>query len=326
MELEADSRLQLGFVANLNLLGDKLSSYSKDQSLPEFMFKNDFRTPLFFLQALSRIAIETSSSEKKLFQQFLEESKALEDLLGQIDFFQSLVDRSSKDNFPTEIRSYFRVKYKESLSNLEEKLTQLQFIPLKKNKSPWLVQWQNQLPRIDWGKSKKESKEIKKFLAKTVDEIKDDIRDKKYDFSELEEGVHELRRQVRWIPIYLHALKGKFKLISNQELFSDLQEYMIESVLKSPFNNIPVFDSETHPILISREYIYATSFLISELGKIKDKGQYIEALVEAYEDLGRNKAEIRTLLGSNYISISTIKAQVTAMVEKFFETHEIFGR
>jgi hypothetical protein len=108
-----------------------------------------------------------------------------------------------------------------------------------------------------------------------------------YTLKEVEGKVHELRREIRKVPMYAGYLEGVFGLsdkithgAKQAERALALYAGLTDSPLaKSPFALLPKA-SITKPLLIPRPLFLAVTKYVSDLGLAKDWAQNIERLVE----------------------------------------------
>lgn len=135
-----------------------------------------------------------------------------------------------------------------------------------------------------------------KKMKKVLDELQDNIDQgafdprKKYGFTmnEVEPKVHELRREIRKIPMYAGYLSGVFALTDDYKPLTKAAGRALKNFLpltktplaKSPFAKLPR-PVLKKPLLIPRPFFLAVTRYISELGFAKDWAQNIERLREA---------------------------------------------
>jgi hypothetical protein len=104
------------------------------------------------------------------------------------------------------------------------------------------------------------------------------------DMSRLENGVHEMRRTIRWFPMYVGALDGLIE-ISADTGNSDVAEYnqlMTETIAGSPFVRTKFSGREAAKLTISRPYWLAMASYVKIIGDVKDAAQNIKFLSDAY--------------------------------------------
>lgn len=94
-------------------------------------------------------------------------------------------------------------------------------------------------------------------------------------------GVHELRRQLRWIPIYAVALDGLFCFDDHRHPIEAYAPLMDSDLVHSKYAQLPPSHREPEPITFSRSLYLRITQLIDDLGRIKDKGESIESIAHA---------------------------------------------
>ncbi len=247
---------------------------AKQENPAMWLYKNGGRTPLFMLEALTRL--HRKAFDEKVFDKWNKRFKKLEDLLGEMDKFivfekeLKLNKKITKENL-----KYFEV----NINNFTQKLNQ-------------------RLQEKDWLNSKLESFEEKlnaftvEYNQEYIDELQFSIIDEidailnfaskqDYQFTKLEEHIHEVRRKLRWISIYGQALQGLIQLKKPVKKQKTHINYFTKDILNSPFNKLPAKPKNTANIHFDADSFYALSWLINELGKLKDVGLKIQAVTDA---------------------------------------------
>jgi hypothetical protein len=306
------------FMNYLNKMEAILDKAELAENPGQLIYEEDIRTPLFRLEGLSRLykKINDHKKLKKLNEIF----KDLEDRLGAIDFY---------DGF-----------YKEFIN--EKKIPGLITIYIKEERDDKLEKLNHYLKEENWiGKHKK----IFSKISKDLDEIKwldekndtiaildvyhDDIKKiiKKYkrknrQFSDIENDVHEFRRQLRWISIYPQALGGLMQLKSNPQPPEFLKKYLTPEIINSPFNVMPDGSDLEYHIMLNADYFYALSWMIAELGKLKDEGLKIKILEDSIAHVYKTKEDVEQLVYSisneNQQTIPQILEQAQKLADSFF--------
>lgn len=249
------------FEKHMQELVAKLNGISRTISFEEFCkISNDVRTSFFKMEALCRVYGKTYG---KPFLKWLKKCKLVEDLLGELDFYHNeilpqVTDKKDKSSIETKIRAI----YKET------------FLTLKKDK--WITgkrvqKMENTLTTLVFHK---ERKGIKKFIQKEIDKIIS--FHKKISYSNIEDEIHEMRRKLRWISIYAQSANGLIQLKKMKAVQNKIyKKYLTQDVLSSKFNVLPTSDELSQYIYFNQYAFYAISWIISELGQIKDEALLI---------------------------------------------------
>lgn len=249
-----------------------LISLSKEAAKKEdptlHFFKQNARNNFFDLEAAFRIFRKTLS--KEVAEPLHEIYKSAEDSLGKYDFISS---SSSKIASDTKLSEAIREKiiHQEKKARIELK----QFL----HKEKWL-------PDATENVSKQAEKmkdilatdsedfryEYIKFLSKNISKIDEEYRKGELDPHLLEEGIHEIRRKIRWISIYAKISGGFIQTQKKEKINSEYKKYLTEEIISSPFIKLPLCPEGLEPITIRFENFAALSWMIQALGELKDEG------------------------------------------------------
>ncbi len=244
-----------------------------------YLFKNDARTPLFMLEGLSRF-YETQHNQKR-FGKLKDEFKILEDILGAIDYYVWLEEEAgSITDCPEEVKEYFKQQKDIKAAALNDLL----------EKDNWLEEKsafdkiQKKLTSAKWQSPKDDIKGLENFYKKAIKDILDFYKKSGTVFTKMEDEVHELRRNLRWLSIYPKSFQGAIQLIYSKPTNPAALPYLTEEIVTSPFNVMPLIGQNKHFLLLEKQYFLALSYMIAELGKIKDNGLLIFGLAEAIKE------------------------------------------
>lgn len=125
------------------------------------------------------------------------------------------------------------------------------------------------------------------FILESLAKQSEDVVKRDLDMMELEDGVHELRRIVRWILMYSSSLDGLIQ-VGSPAAHCSVAAY--KDIHKTPISNskyviMPPATHEPKPCALSACLIFATAKVVKDLGDIKDEGQGREAVaIEKGED------------------------------------------
>lgn len=239
------------------------------------LYRSSARGVLFQLEGLCRLY--RNVHEKKFFDTWYKEFKALEDTLGALDFFESQhVFFSKSKNLKPWSEKVFKKHFDEELSFLTDVLVTHGWTD-----SSRINQFLIELDALVWIDAATERRLVAKAIAEELDKTEHKYHEGELNPYEIEHGLHELRRRVRWVSIYAQALGGMVQLHNQQSIAPRLKSYCTKEVVKSPFNQLPKPPKGTDPIVVDASSFYALSWLIQRLGELKDKG----LLGEAYQNL-----------------------------------------
>lgn len=266
------------FEFHLNNLESLLETANSSTDPGLTFYSNDGRTPLFMLEGLSRLYANLHNKTK--FTQLKELFKLFEDLLGAIDYFDVYTKHyKDKSNVPDSIKDYMEKNRLLGIDKLNQNLASKGWIG--KNQNPF-KDVRKTLSEIDWLDSKDEVKEIKKIYESEIETVCKFIKKYGQPFTEMENHVHELRRDIRWLSIFTHALRGQIQFAYRTGSEKKFSKFLTPEILNSKFNQMPEIGDNKQALLLERNAFFALSWLIAEIGNIKDEGLEYYALQEAF--------------------------------------------
>lgn len=306
------------FLFNIEQLQTKfheaLSEYKTNSD--KLSLRGDIRVLFFKLQSLSR------TYEKAFDDSFFTEQRAFfkkfEDLFGKVDLQHSLLKQSEKLGEPDLVKHFTAAKKKAT----KDLLTELQssgFLDTKRNIFTHLKS--EFLKFDDWKKPAKDKKIQVKLLISEARKLSQDIQEREFTNEDLELGLHELRRKLRWLVIHVQSLNGLTKYAKEANLKSStkvlLAEYLDTNpkLLESPFLRMRTPDI-SDAIVIPQNSHALLSEIVSRIGSEKDKVESSLYLLQAAEQLGLS-TEVRTNLEQKILSMNGLqqKADPKSRVE-----------
>lgn len=307
-----------------------ITSFNNYKNNPEsflghHMYLEDSRTPLFQLQGLYRIEKKIGKNKKRA-EELLVHLKELEDALGKYDYWYVMMENNKRWRFPDKVQKYFEYQAIYQLGILEERLI----------KNEWILADHLGIKLIDKG-SKSLLKKVKKsnyynppkekyklleLLRDEALEIHKAVEKNKINFNDLELGIHELRRDIRWIGIYSSALLGKIRLDKSRP-GQALQKYVTKENSGKSFNKLPFNENQTDPLYFLPGAFYAMSELISKIGDIKDAGLCTEEMLRIGKMFGMTNAKIKKHLGKDYCSHHTVIKEAKKLIQHYILKEKI---
>jgi hypothetical protein len=309
------------YLNQLQLLLDKAA---KQKNPALWLYSNNARTPLFMLEALAKIYTELHN--KKKFTKIKEHFKLLEDALGAIDYYDAITkDFVAKKNIPAALINYLQAQTREKIQSLNELLVEKKWFDKDENR---IKKIQDKINSADWLDEKEEIEAIKEFYGESIYEIIEFIQKKKYHYENMEADVHELRRKLRWLSIYPQALQGCIQLAENKTTPKHLTKYLTKEIITSPYNKMPNAGDNEHFLLLGKKYFYALSWMINELGNLKDNGLHIIALKEALQQTVSLSEEAAfkkayQLSGKKQEQLQTLLDKAEIITKLYFEEHNL---
>ena len=307
------------FLNQLQILLDK-SAKQKNPAL--WLYRNNTRTPVFMLEALSKLYANIHN--KKKFTKLKEHFKLLEDTLGAIDYYDSFSKEfTSNKKIPATISSYLQAQVREKIQSLNEILKEKEWLDTQNGRIPKI---KKKLNEADWLNDKDEIQEINDFYGSAIYKIVEFARLSKFKFDNVEADVHELRRKLRWLSIYPQALRGCIQLSSTKKIPKHLTKYLTPAITGSPYNVMPDAADNRHFLVLEKNYFYALSWTIAELGNLKDNGLRIIAIKEALQEINALKdndayKKAYQLLGNKQPKLQQLLDKAGIICKTYFDEH-----
>lgn len=303
--------------AHVNHLQKLLSAAKKQKDPAYWLHRQKARRSLFMLESLTLVVAkatnnETSKKWNKLF-------KKLEDAMGQIDHYDSLVQQFSPNpSIKKEQVDYYREKLDKSLKRFNKKLIKKDFYNIH------LSEFSNENKLTP----------SKPLLSKLQKQINSDtqagaifFREHTTGFTDFEKQVHELRRKIRWTSIYGESFGGWIVLNDPGKTYRWEKQFITRDILQSEFSRLPIKKGLRYYMNYNKKVFYATSHVIDRLGKIKDKGLTIEALAKALHKTGAAPPETARTHAAKLLKIRESEAellkQAHTLLTKYYSTYKI---
>lgn len=260
------------FLFYSNQLQSLLVKASAEKNPAMWLYENNARTPLFMLEALTRL--HDKAFDEKLFSKWNKRFKKIEDVLGALDYFV-VFEKQFKTNkkVSTEIKSSTQVQINAITAKLNTYLRSKDWFSGK------LLRFNVKLSKFTMLYDEDYINELTNTISKELQLINNFGLKLNYTCSQVEEDVHEMRRKLRWISIYAQALNGIIQLKPARTKPNYSINYLTKEVITSPYNTLPKKPRAVKtPILFDKNSFLCLSWVIKEFGKLKDIGLGIEFL------------------------------------------------
>lgn len=306
------------FMYFLNQVKGILEKADSAENPALIIYTENMRTPLFMLEALTRLYKKIHNHHKFTKLNIL--FKDFEDRLGLIDFYDSFhKEFINQKNIPDLITAHLKDKTDESIKELNHDLKENGWTGKHKKRISKIIK---KLDEIDWLNEKEDTAGILDVYQYYIDKITEKYSIKNLEFRDIETDVHELRRELRWLSIYPQALRGLMQLKTDNEPEDFLQKYLTSEIVNSPYNIMPDGSGLKKHIMLNKNYFYALSWMIAELGKLKDSGLKIETIKESLVAANKRTTEVEQLANSinneNKMKIPEILNQSQKITTTFF--------
>ncbi|MGF2414171.1 hypothetical protein [Ferruginibacter sp.] len=309
------------FLAQLQTL---LTKSAKQKNPALWLYQNNVRTPLFMLEALAKVYIGIHN--KKKFTRLKEHFKLLEDALGGIDYYDSFAKEFAKNKkIPAAVVNYLQAQTREKIQSLNELLVEKNWLG---DNADRIKKIQKKLTEADWLKEDDEIKAINDFYGEAIYEIVEFTAKTKFHFDNVEADVHELRRKLRWLSIYPQAFRGSIQLSKSKTSPKHLSKYLTKQITSSPYNKMPDTGDSKYFLLLNQNYFYALSWMINELGNLKDDGLKVIAIKEALQQTGALKdtdafKKAYLLLGSKQTKLQQLLDAAEKICKTYFTENNL---
>ena len=309
---------QIRFEYFLNQLQELIAKSSKQKNPALWLYQNNARTPLFMLEGLAKLY--AGIHNKKKFTKIKEHVKLLEDAIGQIDYYDAFAKEFvSNKKIPAGIKNYLQAQSREKIQSLNEILHENNWLGYDADR---IEKIRKKLGEADWQDEKEEIKSIHQYYIAAINKILEFINEKNFQFTNVEKDLHEFRRMIRWLSIYPQALRGCVQLSKSKIAIPKyLTKYLTKEITGSAYNKMPDAAGMKHFLLFDQNRFYALSWMIAQLGNLKDSGLKVEvikeallqtsktaekeALEKAYKLAGPNHKTIQQLLDASETTIKT---------------------
>ncbi len=269
---------QLRFEYYLKQLEELLIKSSKQKNPGLWLYQNNARTLLFMLEGLAKLY--AGIHNKKKFGKLKEHFKLLEDAIGQIDYYDAFAKEFvANKKIPAAITNYLLAQSREKIQSLNEILKEKEWLGAENIR---IKKIRKKLSEADWQDEKEDVKSIHQFYISAINKILEFINEKNFHFTDVENDVHEYRRMIRWLSIYPQALRGCIQLGKSTDTIPKfLSKYLTKAITTSAYNIMPDAAKQKHFLIFDQNRFYALSWLIAELGNLKDNGLKVEVIKEA---------------------------------------------
>lgn len=241
----------------------------------DILIQENARVPVFQLEAVFRIYREKLS--KKVGEAY-NGVKAFEDKLGFAADGIAFLETAQTLKAPDAVLTDLSKKAKQQHKDLQDVLEKEKFVP----KSKFLKDLKDDLKKMDWEGNAKEDA----FYLKELSKHMNTIAETKFDMTQLESGIHSLRRDMRWIQLYSVASQGLVTLDKGS------CKYPAYAATVVPTGALKYMPPETKDVpnggvckITWCLFAGAVEF-VDNMGKVKELGQTIETLAVSYRDSG----------------------------------------
>jgi hypothetical protein len=302
-----------------------LFNKAREQKNPGmWLFNNNARTPFFMLEGLAKIYADMHNTKK--FGKLKEHFELIEDGLGQIDYYLSLsIAFAAKKQIPTGCKQYIKKQLDQRVAQLNEVLADKDWLSDDNKRIKKITK---KLNGANWLNPTEEVEAISGFYKASIATITEFVAETNYHFDNVEKDVHELRRKLRWLSIYPQALQGAIQYATDTKAAPHLKKYLTKEIINSPYNKFPAADNNTSFFMLHKSYFLALSWMIAQLGSLKDEGLLLTGLCEAIKqntccNEEETLAKAYTLLGRKQRKMQAILDNAETITKTFFKENNL---
>ena len=266
--------------------------------LVEHVMKVDLRRQVFLLEGIGKVYDRRYDEAGEAS----EAAKELEDELGDLSAARTNLAYASQVKAPADVIAYLEKAERDAKKDLKKVLSE-SWVPDAKGRAPALKELASEWGEVKWD----DYADDKKFLRGELVRRLVKLSDTPFDMNQLETGIHELRRQLRWFPIYTEASNGLLQLDATKNPVKHYEPMLTVQLATSKYVDLPDDSREVDAIHISKSLYTAIMKLTLDLGGVKDAGEPLEYLFSAYQATGRAstlddaKTQVFQLIGSDKI-------------------------
>ena len=283
-----------------------------------FLFKKNTRTQLFMAESILRVS--NKLFEDKQIKKWHASIKKLEDYLGEIDYYvTSLADFSKLKTINSLQLQYISKKLDKAIDKLNEKLRKNDFYltDLVEMNSGFKINFNDNTIVL------KLHEEIKSELIEACEFFNQFPK----GFTNMEAQVHELRRKLRWVSIYGESFQGLIVVREDKEKYKWEKAFITPNEIKNPYNKLPVKKNLNQYITFNKKAFFALSFVINNLGILKDKGLQLYSLEKSIKKTDTEKGVNASILAIKQLNVNYTKASLLndahTLLNTFFNTYKI---
>ncbi len=297
----------------------QVSSRKRDKGIA--FYNSGARNILFRLEALCRLYRDVN--DKKLFDPWYKEFKALEDTLGAMDHHGAMLKEFGQYKpLKQAADKVLKAQLDNEAGFLDDVLRNNDWLSGEKMKA-----FTDAMNEHNWKDDEEDTFDYAEGMLNELQKLEEKYRSGEIDLSLLEEGVHEFRRRLRWVSIYAASANGMVQLAPTKIFGEELSKYCTKEVAVSPFNQMIKAPKNANPICIQSHYFYAMSWLINHLGELKDiaiRHENFDALCEE-SNVKDKKLKEQFILTCNF-QPNEITSHAELAVDNFIHADNVMER
>ncbi|MCM0606997.1 MAG: hypothetical protein KA715_12980 [Xanthomonadaceae bacterium] len=281
--------------------------HDANEAIDQFL-KNDVRRQLFKLEGLSRLYKIQYEEFDPIYNKF----KKLEDVLGKFIETKEYFEFAEKLDAPQAAQKKLKAKLDESRVALVT-ILEKSWLPDSKGVSG-AEDMMEELYDMVWDPDATDRKLMLQSYARDVRKVIGND----YDMDKLQEGIHELRRRLRWFPIYIGSLDG---LITIKKPIDETKITEWQLLIKK----MNWSGKEKAVASVSYERYLKISDYIKTLGELKDQGEYTAALLAAMGGTAESKKWIFTRMQELGMKVRDVSKEAKVLYSEMRQSQVLEG-
>jgi hypothetical protein len=177
-----------------------------------------------------------------------------------------------------------------------------------------------------WVTGKHEKTALLRIIAGYVLDLNDAVKANKFDHADIEKGLHELRRRLRWIGMQVTTLSGVVELADEASLDAKLKTLIKDAQTKNPkmmtSKYMKVEEALVdNPIQVPRQTLAMITEYVSRIGASKDNAEmqiYIEEAMKGDDVSNKDGVDqkLQDLLKSGKVDHQAMARAIQAEIAK----------
>ncbi|MGE3975423.1 MAG: hypothetical protein AB7F59_12940 [Bdellovibrionales bacterium] len=256
----------------ISVLRQTVAKHNTTSALAEALLNKEIRTATFLLEGLAKLY----QTQDPFFKNWRLTLKTLEDVIGAYDTWNTRVKEAKQSGKSPQTIAEFQRRANEAKYSLETFLVQQAWVDKNGNSS--LDIFEKQISQFAWKAYSVDREEMLSHLERQLTKINETT----YDITVLEHGngLHELRREIRWFLIQARSLNGllSYDLTKNQSqtcprsIYVDLLKNL--KLVNDKYAKLPTATKE-FSCYVSQCLVLALAETVAKLGDLKDAAEKI---------------------------------------------------
>ncbi|MCX6119724.1 MAG: hypothetical protein NT027_19485 [Proteobacteria bacterium] len=251
------------------------------------------RVAAYQLQALGKLY----EDESKWFKDLKDEFRTIEDTIGEYDKWNNILTKASS-SLTSEKKVELEGFRQDGLKAVKKLLKDQDWFGTPKTRAEKL---RNQLAKFDWKKPSKDRTMVLGYIANEAAKM----RDTKYNLENLEKGkgLHELRRDMKWLLIEMRVLNGLVLKNTSACPFSEYAALVKTPIANSKYSELPFSNQERNPCLIPECLFLGLVQAVEDIGRLKDDAEFRLNTTEKDKDRDKMPADLKATADQFYKGI-----------------------